>query len=274
MILDLPIEAGEGYRSPSQIVRVVTEAWMLGNMYCPACVSNRLIDTANNTEAVDFVCGRCDSGFQLKAKAGVIGRKILDAGYDAMMRAIDKDQLPHFLFLGYNRNHYTVNDLVLVPNFCLGRSAIEARKPLSEKARRAGWVGCNIVLDCVPPEGRIPVISSGNIVSKETVRKKFREVKPLENLSVKMRGWTLDVITALRTLEKREFTLTEVYSFERELSGKHPDNKHVRDKIRQQLQILRDLGYLEFVRRGYYRWVSLGRRTDSGVASGGRDEKH
>ena len=100
MILNLPIEAAEGYKSGSQISRVVTEAWALGNMYCPACISNRLIDTANNTEAVDFVCGRCDSGYQLKAKSGGIGRKIVDAGYDAMMRAIDGDRLPHFLFLG------------------------------------------------------------------------------------------------------------------------------------------------------------------------------
>ena len=255
MILNLPIEEAKGYKSASQKARVVTEAWVLGNMYCPACASNRLTDTANNTEAVDFVCRRCDSGFQLKAKTGTIGRKVVDAGYDAMMRAIGKNRLPHFLFLGYNRNHYTVNDLVLIPDFCLGPSAIEARKPLSAMARRAGWVGCNIVLDCVPPEGRIPVISSGSIVSKETVRKKFREVKPLENLSVKMRGWTLDVLTALRTLEKREFALKEVYAFEKELSEKHPDNNYVRDKIRQQLQVLRDLGYLQFVRRGYYRWV-------------------
>lgn len=256
MKLNLPIEIGEGYKSPSQIARVVTEAWTLGNMYCPACVSNKLIDTANNTEAVDFVCGRCDSGFQLKAKSGVIGRKIVDAGYDAMMRAIDKDRLPHFLFLGYNKSSYTVSDLLLVPNFCLGRSAIEARKPLSATARRAGWVGCNIVLDYVPPEGRIPVINGGKIVSKSSVRKHFQQVQPLSNLTTKMRGWTLDVLTVLRSLDKREFTLSDVYAFERILSKMHPENRHIRAKIRQQLQVLRDLGYLEFLRRGVYSWVS------------------
>jgi len=256
MILDLPIEQAESYKSPSQVARVVTEAWALANMYCPACTANRLIDTANNTEAIDFVCRQCDCGFQLKAKSGAIGRKIVDAGYDAMMRSIAKNNLPHFLFLGYDRNRYTVNDLVLIPNFCLGPSAIEARKPLSATARRAGWVGCNIVLDFVPPEGRIPVISSGSIVSKTTVRNHFRQVKPLENLTAKMRGWTLDVLTVLRSLEKREFTLKQAYSFEKVLSQMHPENRHVRAKIRQQLQVLRDLGYLQFIKRGYYRWVS------------------
>ena len=255
MRLNLPIEVAEGYKSPSQRVRVMTEAWTLGNMYCPACVSNKLIDTANNTEAVDFVCGGCDSGYQLKAKAGVIGRKIVDAGYDAMMRAIDKDRLPHFLFLGYDKSSYRVNDLLLVPNFCFGRSAIEARKPLSATARRAGWVGCNIVLDYVPPEGRIPVINGGKIVSKLSVRKHFERVQPLSNLTTKMRGWALDVLTVLRSLEKREFVLDDAYGFERILSKMHPENRHVRAKIRQQLQVLRDMGYLEFVKRGCYRWV-------------------
>lgn len=52
---------------------------------------------------------------------------------------------------------------------------------------------------------------------------------------------------------KNEFTLEDVYRFENELSILHPENKHIRDKIRQQLQILRDKGYLDFVSRGYYR---------------------
>jgi len=33
----------------------------------------------------------------------------------------------------------------------------------------------------------------------------------------------------------------------------HPNNAHVRDKIRQQLQVLRDLGLLEFLGSGSYR---------------------
>jgi type II restriction enzyme len=37
------------------------------------------------------------------------------------------------------------------------------------------------------------------------------------------------------------------------LSNKHQDNRHIKEKIRQQLQILRDKGYLEFLERGRYR---------------------
>jgi type II restriction enzyme len=63
----------------------------------------------------------------------------------------------------------------------------------------------------------------------------------------------LDVLTGIRSLAKREFALSEAYSLEERLSALHPDNRHVRDKIRQQLQVLRDAGLVEFVGGGRYR---------------------
>ncbi len=255
MILNLPIKEAQGYKSASQRARVITEAWAFENMYCPACTSDRLDKTRTGTEAIDFVCSGCDSQYQLKAVSKPFGRKIVDAAYDAMIRAITRDQLPHFLLLSYDNIGAIVKDLLIIPKFCLPRSAIEARKPLSSSARRAGWVGCNIILDMVPPEGRINVINSGFISPKGKVRERFRLVQPLSDLSTKTRGWTLDVLTVLRSIKKSEFTLDDAYLFESALSERHPENYHVRDKIRQQLQVLRDLGYLEFVRRGFYRWA-------------------
>ena len=255
MILNLPSRVARGYKSASQKARVITEAWTLSNMYCPACTSSNLDKTTAGTEAVDFFCAGCDSQFQLKAMSKPIGRKIVDAAYDAMIRAITQDRLPHFLFLSYNNMRLTVNDLLLIPSFCLGKSAIQRRNPLKPTARRAGWVGCNIVLDSVPPEGRIPVINSGNIISQTIVRKSFLEVQPLKDISSKTRGWTLDVLTVLRSLKKPGFTIEDAYSFENILSQQHPENQHVRAKIRQQLQVLRDLGYLKFISRGHYCWV-------------------
>ena len=57
----------------------------------------------------------------------------------------------------------------------------------------------------------------------------------------------------VETLGRREFTLQDIYAFEAQLSAIYPNNRHVRQKIRQQLQVLRDHGYLEFVSRGFYR---------------------
>lgn len=50
-----------------------------------------------------------------------------------------------------------------------------------------------------------------------------------------------------------EFTLAHVYAHAASLAKLHPNNRHVRDKIRQQLQVLRDLGLLEFLGGGSYR---------------------
>jgi len=43
---------------------------------------------------------------------------------------------------------------------------------------------------------------------------------------------------------KSEFTLEDVYAFENALKLVYPDKNNVRPKIRQQLQVLRDRGYL------------------------------
>ena len=43
--------------------------------------------------------------------------------------------------------------------------------------------------------------------------------------------------------------------FEDHLARLHPMNKHIRPKIRQQLQVLRDHGIVEFLGKGLYRIV-------------------
>ncbi|WP_244661633.1 hypothetical protein [Mesorhizobium huakuii] len=50
-----------------------------------------------------------------------------------------------------------------------------------------------------------------------------------------------------------DFDIEQIYAFERKLSALYPNNRNVRPKIRQQLQLLRDNGYLEFLARGRYR---------------------
>ena len=57
----------------------------------------------------------------------------------------------------------------------------------------------------------------------------------------------------VRLLGKDEFSLAEVYAHADALARLHPANRHVHDKIRQQLQVLRDLALVEFLGRGVYR---------------------
>ena len=159
-----------------------------------------------------------------------------------MHRAIVSDETPNLFLLHYQLPKLTVENVLLIPHFAFTLSLLEKRKPLSTNARRAGWVGCNFLLDRIPADARIPIIQDAQPVSSSKVRKAYEKLRPLEKLNVQKRGWTLDVLRIVKGLNKKEFTLKEVYDQEDALAKLHPNNAHVRDKIRQQLQVLRDLG--------------------------------
>jgi type II restriction enzyme len=170
-----------------------------------------------------------------------------------MRRAILTDRTPNLYVLHYDLTSWAVRTVILIPHFAFALSAIECRPPLAPTARRAGWVGCNILLNKIPQDARIPLVADGIARPAAEVRQAYGRLRPLEKLKVEKRGWTLDVLNVVRSLNKQEFSLSDVYARADELSKLHPDNRHVRDKIRQQLQVLRDLGLLEFHGSGEYR---------------------
>lgn len=253
MQLELPRAGLERYKSNSQRVRIATEAWATKNLYCLNCASDELSCSPTNTAAVDYVCPNCDASFQLKAQSHSFGSKILDAAYATMLQKIREDETPNLVALHYDLANWRVQNVFLVPHFAFSISAIEKRRPLAATARRAGWTGCNILLTEIPPDARIPLVVNGEPTSPKSSRRQYAKVRPLANLRPEMRGWTLDVLNLIRSLHKQTFTLADAYTLEPHLASLHPANRHVRPKIRQQLQILRDLGLLHFVSPGHYR---------------------
>jgi len=253
MNLALPTEGLEKYKSGSQRARVSTEPWGAENLYCPACDSPKIDSLPTGTQAVDFSCPTCASRYQLKSSAHKFGNRVIDGAYAAMHRAITADQTPNMFFLHYKLPQLTVESVLLVPRFAFSLSCVEKRKALSPTARRAGYVGCYFVLDRIPPDARIPIVENARPISSSQVRKAYNKIRSLEGLNVEKRGWTLDVLNAIHSLKKEEFSLANAYTLEPVLSKLHPANRHVRDKIRQQLQVLRDLGLLTFLGSGSYR---------------------
>jgi type II restriction enzyme len=220
-------------------------------LYCAACTSDRLLSSRTNTPAIDFVCPECDQCFQLKSFKTWNQKKIPDAAYDSMVRAIRSDRVPNLLILQYSAD-WLVKNLLLVPRVFFSETVIEKRPPLSPRARRAGWVGCNILLDRIPRDGKIPVVANGSTVAEHQVREEFSRIRKLAEVPPSVRGWTLDVLTTVRKLAKVRFSLQELYELEPYLQNIHPHNRNVRPKIRQQLQVLRDLGLIEFTSPGNY----------------------
>ncbi len=81
------------------------------------------------------------------------------------------------------------------------------------------------------------------------------EVLEISNNAVKdtLSGWKLEVFQCLEKITAQNFTLNDIYGFENYLQQIYPTNRNVKDKIRQQLQYLRDLGLLEFLGSGRYK---------------------
>lgn len=246
-------ELASAYRSASQRARVVTEAWGANNLYCPNCPSPHLTRLQHNTKASDYCCPKCGFWYQLKGQQSRILTQIADGAFGAMTEAIRNDRTPNFFFMQYELLNWSVRNLLLIPSFAFPISAIVRRNPLSATARRAGWVGCNIALNRIPEDARIHVVTERRIAPAEHVRAKFRRVKPLAEIESMQRGWALDVLNATRTLGAPEFTTDDAYKLIPQLQRLHPGNKHVREKIRQQLQVLRDSGLLTHVSRGRWR---------------------
>lgn len=238
--------------SRSQIARVVTEDWCEREMYCPGCEGDRLERTKPGSPTCDFVCIHCEERFEVKSGLHRFGTRIPDSAYGSMIAAIREDRTPNLIALQYSAT-YGVSNLFIVPRYFITESVIEKRPPLAPHARRAGWIGCNILLSRIPTDGRIHVVKDGVAVNCSAVRNTFRQSMRLRSLTPENRGWTVDVLQIVRSLAGSEFSLSDMYAFEHHLAALHPQNRHVRPKIRQQLQVLRDLGFLEFVAPGRYR---------------------
>jgi type II restriction enzyme len=206
-------------------------------------------------KASDYKCPICGFWYQLKSKKSPVGNSVRDGAYHAMMEAITEDRAPSYFFLHYDYETWNVRNLLLVPHFAFPPSAIIKCPPLAPTARRAGWVGCNFDLRRIPVEARITVVANSQVTPAKEMREKFQKIKPLKEISADNRGWMLAVLNIVRRLGKTEFTNQDVYTYERDLEQLHPDNRHIRDKIRQQLQNLAKAGFLIHAGKNDYRLV-------------------
>lgn len=249
MQLRLSPMPGGKYRSPSQKVRVFTERWVHDHAYCPKCGKN-LIQHDVNQKIKDFYCKYCGEDFELKSKKKSFGNKITDGAYSSMKEILESNKVPNFFFLAYLDK--LVENFFLIPKHYFVMSIIEKRAPLSQGTKRAGWVGCNILLKTLPESGRIYYIKNRKIQPKNKVINAFNKTKFLRGEKQEKRGWIVDVMKCVEELGKKHFSLDDMYRFAGYLSKLHPENKNVKPKIRQQLQFLRDKGYLKFKGKGRY----------------------
>jgi type II restriction enzyme len=250
--LSCDVSLAANYHSASQQARVLSEAWFLKNVYCLACDADSVKQTSANTRATDFVCPKCSHSYELKAFQHRPHSSLPDGAFESMMQRVTAGTAPTLCLLERTAD-WQIRGLTAIHSSFLVPEVVEKRPPLAKTARRAGWVGCNIRLDHIAIDGEIAVVSRGVVQPAAEVRRRFQRFLPLAKKSAEQRGWTLLTLRIVRSLRKAEFELQDLYELEADFSRVYPDNRHVRDKIRQQLQILRDLGVLSFEGRGEYR---------------------
>ena len=244
----------EAYKSNSQKIRVMSENWVGRNIFCPICGNPHICNLNNNMPVADLQCDNCGEIYELKSKKGKVGNKINDGAYSTMLERINSSSNPDLFIMSYSSD-YQVTDLLLVPKFFFVESIIEKRKPLSSSARRAGWVGCNIVFGNVPVQGIIKIIENQNVFDTVEIVENYAQARKLQTNNLESRGWLMDVLSCVNAINTADFSLQDIYAFIEQLQEKHISNHNVEAKIRQQLQILRDKGFIEFTARGHYRKI-------------------
>ena len=179
----------------------------------------------------------------------------MDGAYRTMIQRINSSNNPHFFFLSFSRQTLEVKNFLVVPKHYFIDDIIEKRKPLAASARRAGWIGCNINLTGIPTFGKIYLVRDGKVETKRNVLETWSKTSFLRKQKSDARGWTIEVMNILDLIPADDFNLQDVYRFEKRLKDRFPENNFVKDKIRQQLQVLRDKGLIEFKGNGLYRKV-------------------
>ena len=89
----------------------------------------------------------------------------------------------------------------------------------------------------------------------KSIVRRYSKVKGLQPNNIDNRSWLLDILFCVNSICGIDFTPLNMFKFIADLQRKHSCNNNIEAKIRQQLQILRDKGFIEFLDRDNYRKV-------------------
>lgn len=241
------------YKSGTQTARHLTEGWMAAHGFCPHCDADRLPPLPNNAPVGDFRCAVCAEEYELKATRGELAGTLPAGAWSVMQARLASANNPSLFVMRYDPAANGVTDLIVVPKQFFTSAIVRPKNPTWPRGRSAPWQGSTIVLGQVPAAGRIALIRACVPVPRAEVRALWRSTLFLRDTAAPARGWLLAVMKAVEAVGREAFTLDDVYAQEAALAAQYPGNRNVRPKIRQQLQVLRDRGWLAFDGRGRYR---------------------
>ena len=246
--LNHPIAKSIPEKDTQQIIKAITEHWTANNIFCPVCWSaldKHKVDKPIN----DLFCIDCSNDFELKASKWKFSKMLPAWSYQKAVEAIENKPM-HLFVLKYSQD-YTITNFLVVPKYFF-TSDIVKRRPNALKGR-PNYFMSDIDFSIIPESWKIHYISDWKYKTRTEILEEWNKVRFLEKEKSSSKGWIFDTMICIEKLNKKVFSLQDMYDFENELKLKHPENNNIKPKIRQQLQFLRDKWYLEFVSSGKYR---------------------
>ena len=142
MKLSFDTQLADNYTSQSQKVRVLTEAWVDGAIFCPNCGHLDIDKYPNNQPVADFYCSNCKEEYELKSKQAGVGAKIVDGAYRTMIERLQSSNNPNFFLLNYDLKSFEVLNFLVIPkHFFCARDNRETKTAIANgKTSRLGWL--------------------------------------------------------------------------------------------------------------------------------------
>jgi hypothetical protein len=151
----IDMTAAGGYKSKSQIARVVIEPWAEYNLYCLECSSDDISALPNNTKIADLRCPLCNTAYQVKSTNGRFADAVHGADYKAYAAAAEQGVFPNLVLVEWDSRFSCVFVVRAIQGKAITESRVIPRNALSENARRAGWRGCTIDVSGLPAVGLV-----------------------------------------------------------------------------------------------------------------------
>ena len=140
------------WKSNSRIIGMAAEIYSCKKLSCRKCNEINWLGCNVNEKSKDQICKNCGKKYQIKCKKitekcyyNIISTnefKTIGAEYNTTLKSIE-EQIDYIIIL-YKEVNYNILGIIHIKSEDITSDDIIPRKPLSDKAKRAGWQGCKL----------------------------------------------------------------------------------------------------------------------------------
>lgn len=151
--IDKVKELYPSWKSESRIIGRAGEIYSCEKIQCLKCNKINWLECNVNAKSKDQICKNCKKNYQIKCKNTTEKSynnikknnefKTIGAEYKTTLKSLE-DEIDYIIILYNKKVNYNILDIIHIKSVDITCHNIIARKPLSNKAKRAGWQGCNL----------------------------------------------------------------------------------------------------------------------------------